>query len=148
MSSASLTARGFGYLRSRFLDWVAEIGRIAMLMGDTVRSLIPGLRAYHNVVDQMHAIHRTMHTTHRLRFVLMRSILQRCIQCKAIANQPFRATQQHYFSCNVCRHTQTCRRMKIRHGDVTKTYLLRLCLTDNGFRHSMFAIAFYRCGTT
>ena len=56
MSSSSLTARGVGYIRTQFFDWVAEIGRITMLMGDTFRSLIPGLRAYHNVVDQMHAI--------------------------------------------------------------------------------------------
>ena len=56
MATGTLAARGVGYLRTRFFDRVAEVGRVTMLMGDTFRSLIPGLRAFSNVVDQMHAI--------------------------------------------------------------------------------------------
>jgi len=56
MNGDSLTTRGFVYLRRRAFDWVAEVGRIAMLVGDTFRSLTRGLRAFHIVVDEMHAI--------------------------------------------------------------------------------------------
>jgi phospholipid/cholesterol/gamma-HCH transport system permease protein len=56
MSSDSLTTRGFVYLRRRAFDWVAEVGRIAMLVGDTFRSLGHGLRAFNLLVDEMHAI--------------------------------------------------------------------------------------------
>ncbi len=56
MNGESLTTRGFSYLRGRMFDSVAEVGRVAMLVRDTFRMLGPGLRAFHNVVDQMHAI--------------------------------------------------------------------------------------------
>ncbi len=56
MNGDSLTTRGFAYLRRRAFDWVAEVGRIAMLVRDTFRSLGRGLRAFHIVVDEMHAI--------------------------------------------------------------------------------------------
>ena len=56
MNGDSLTTRGFSYLRRRAFDWVAEVGRIAMLVRDTFRSLGRGLRAFHIVVDEMHAI--------------------------------------------------------------------------------------------
>jgi phospholipid/cholesterol/gamma-HCH transport system permease protein len=56
MASDSLTVRGFGYLRSRMFDSMAEVGRITMLIGATFRALVPGMRAFSNVVDQMHAI--------------------------------------------------------------------------------------------
>ena len=56
MSSDSLTTRGFVYLRRRAFDWVAEVGRIAMLVGDTFRSLGHGLRSFNLLVDEMHAI--------------------------------------------------------------------------------------------
>ena len=47
----SITTRGFGYLRRRAFDWVAEVGRIAMLVGDTFRSLGRGMRSFHLLVD-------------------------------------------------------------------------------------------------
>jgi len=56
MNGGSLPERGFDYVWRRIFDWVADVGRIAMLVGDTFRSLIRGLRSFRLVVDQMHAI--------------------------------------------------------------------------------------------
>jgi phospholipid/cholesterol/gamma-HCH transport system permease protein len=56
MDSDSLPARGFVYLRRRAFDWVAEVGRIAMLVGDTFRALGRGMRSFGLLVDQMDAI--------------------------------------------------------------------------------------------
>ena len=56
MADESLTARGYAYLWRRTFEGVAEVGRIAMLVGDTFRSLIPGLRSFSIVVDEMQAI--------------------------------------------------------------------------------------------
>jgi phospholipid/cholesterol/gamma-HCH transport system permease protein len=52
----TLTLRGYEYLRQRVLDAIAEVGRIALLIIATLRSLFRGLRAFPLVVDQMHAI--------------------------------------------------------------------------------------------
>jgi len=51
-----LAVKGYDYLRQRALDWVAEVGRIALLVGETFRTLVRGLRAFRLVIDQMHAI--------------------------------------------------------------------------------------------
>jgi phospholipid/cholesterol/gamma-HCH transport system permease protein len=56
MAADDLALRGIHYIRRRAFDWVAEVGRIAMLMGDIGRYLIPGVRAFRLVVDQMAAI--------------------------------------------------------------------------------------------
>ncbi len=51
-----LALQGYGYLRRRALDAIAEVGRITLLMLATFRSLGRGLRSFTLVVDQMHAI--------------------------------------------------------------------------------------------
>ena len=56
MNGESITTRGFVYLRRRAFDWVAEVGRIAMLVGDTFRALGRGMRSFNLLVDQMLAI--------------------------------------------------------------------------------------------
>ena len=56
MSSNSLTTRGVTYLWQRALDGFAEVGRIAMLVGDTFKALGGGMRAFSLIVDEMHAI--------------------------------------------------------------------------------------------
>lgn len=44
---------GYDYLRDKMLDSIAEVGRIAMLVGDTFRKLGRGLRSFGLIVDQM-----------------------------------------------------------------------------------------------
>ncbi len=56
MSDDSLILRSYERARSRMLDSLAEVGRIAQLIGDTVRYGPQGLRAFRLVVDQMHMI--------------------------------------------------------------------------------------------
>ena len=56
MNDESLTARGIGFVWGRVGDWVSDVGRIALLVGDTLRMLGRGLRSFHLVVDQMHSI--------------------------------------------------------------------------------------------
>ena len=56
MNGDNITTRGFVYLRRRAFDWVAEVGRIAMLVGDTFRALGRGMRSVGLLVDEMHAI--------------------------------------------------------------------------------------------
>jgi phospholipid/cholesterol/gamma-HCH transport system permease protein len=56
MSGGSLTVRGFDYVRDRFLDWVADVGRVAMLVGETIKNMGRGVRSFHLLVDEMHAI--------------------------------------------------------------------------------------------
>ena len=56
MNDSSLTARGVGFIWGRVGDWVADVGRIFLLVGDTFRMLGRGLRSFHLVVDQMHMI--------------------------------------------------------------------------------------------
>src|SRR5678816_1738043 len=51
-----LAVRGVRYLWDRFLDWVAQVGRVAMMMLETFRMLLPGLRSFQLVVQQMSAI--------------------------------------------------------------------------------------------
>ncbi|OGF10577.1 MAG: hypothetical protein A2W00_04260 [Candidatus Eisenbacteria bacterium RBG_16_71_46] len=51
-----LAVRGYRYVRHRAGDWVAEVGRLTMLLGDVGRFLAPGLRSFGLVVDQMKAI--------------------------------------------------------------------------------------------
>jgi phospholipid/cholesterol/gamma-HCH transport system permease protein len=51
-----LPVRGVRYVRTRALDWVAEVGRVAMLLGDIARFFTSGLRAFGRVVQQMGAI--------------------------------------------------------------------------------------------
>ena len=51
-----LPVRGVRYVRARALDWVAEVGRVAILLRDVARFLTPGLRSFGRVVQQMGAI--------------------------------------------------------------------------------------------
>ncbi|HTO91894.1 MAG TPA: ABC transporter permease [Candidatus Sulfotelmatobacter sp.] len=51
-----LALRGIHYLRRRALDWVAEVGRVTMLVRDTGRFLAPGLRSFRLVVQQMSVV--------------------------------------------------------------------------------------------
>jgi phospholipid/cholesterol/gamma-HCH transport system permease protein len=51
-----LTVRGFRFFRRRAADWLAEVGRITLLLGDALRFLGPGLRSFWLVVDQMRVI--------------------------------------------------------------------------------------------
>jgi phospholipid/cholesterol/gamma-HCH transport system permease protein len=51
-----LPVRGARYLQDRALDWVAEVGRVAILLRDIVRFLAPGLRSFGRVVQQMGAV--------------------------------------------------------------------------------------------
>ena len=56
MSEESLPERGLDYVRGRIGDWIAEVGRIAMLVGETLRQSLAGLRSMRLVVDQMYII--------------------------------------------------------------------------------------------
>jgi phospholipid/cholesterol/gamma-HCH transport system permease protein len=51
-----LPVRGVRYVRARALDWVAEVGRVTLMLRDVVRFLAPGLRSFGRVVQQMGAI--------------------------------------------------------------------------------------------
>ncbi len=51
-----IAIRGARYARQRLLDWVAEVGRLAMLLGDALRVTPPALRSFGLVVQQMSAI--------------------------------------------------------------------------------------------
>jgi phospholipid/cholesterol/gamma-HCH transport system permease protein len=51
-----LALRGARYVRRRVFDWVADVGRVTMLLGDTGRYLAPGLRSFANVIRQMNAV--------------------------------------------------------------------------------------------
>ena len=44
---------GYDYLRDKLIDSIAEVGRIAMLVGDTFAKLGRGLRSFGLIVDQM-----------------------------------------------------------------------------------------------
>ena len=46
----------FDFFRRRALNWFAEVGRIAMMMGETFRTMGRGLRSFNLVIEQMHAI--------------------------------------------------------------------------------------------
>src|SRR2546427_12903801 len=51
-----LPAPGLRFVRRRAFDWVAEVGRVTLMLRDVVRFLIPGLRSFGRVVQQMNAI--------------------------------------------------------------------------------------------
>ncbi|HTR96624.1 MAG TPA: ABC transporter permease [Candidatus Acidoferrales bacterium] len=51
-----LTLRGYEYLRQQVLEAIAEVGRIFLMVLETLRSLGRGLRAGGLIVDQMNAI--------------------------------------------------------------------------------------------
>jgi phospholipid/cholesterol/gamma-HCH transport system permease protein len=51
-----LPVRGVRYVRARALDWVAEVGRVTLMLSDVARFLAPGLRSFGRVVEQMRAI--------------------------------------------------------------------------------------------
>jgi len=51
-----LALRGARYIRRRTFDWIAEVGRVAMLLGDVFRFAGPGLRSFRLVVLQMGSI--------------------------------------------------------------------------------------------
>jgi phospholipid/cholesterol/gamma-HCH transport system permease protein len=56
MSPESAPSRPFDYVWGRVGDWIADVGRITMLVGETMRMLLPGLRSVRLVVDQMYII--------------------------------------------------------------------------------------------
>ena len=49
-------AHGASYIKERALDWVAEIGRVMIMLGDVARFLIPGLGRVRQLMMQMYAI--------------------------------------------------------------------------------------------
>ena len=51
-----IAIRGARYARRRLLDWVAEVGRLAMMLGDAARLTLPALRSFGLVTQQMSAI--------------------------------------------------------------------------------------------
>ncbi|MFI5370907.1 MAG: MlaE family ABC transporter permease [Candidatus Eisenbacteria bacterium] len=51
-----LAVRGFRFVWRRTEDWVAEVGRIALMIGDVLRAFIPAMRSFGLVVQQMQAI--------------------------------------------------------------------------------------------
>jgi len=48
--------RPFSFVGERIGDWIADVGRVTMLVGETFRTLPRGLRSVRLVVDQMHII--------------------------------------------------------------------------------------------
>jgi phospholipid/cholesterol/gamma-HCH transport system permease protein len=56
MPAEDLALRGFEYLRQRVINWVAEVGRITMLVGDFFRLLVPGLSSLRLLAQQAHTI--------------------------------------------------------------------------------------------
>jgi phospholipid/cholesterol/gamma-HCH transport system permease protein len=56
MNGESVPPRPFTYLWARIGDWVADVGRVALLVGETFRTMGRGLRSVRLVVDQMHII--------------------------------------------------------------------------------------------
>ena len=51
-----IAVRGARYARERALDWVAEIGRVTLMLGDAARLTVPALRSSRLIVQQMAAI--------------------------------------------------------------------------------------------
>src|SRR5262249_60443405 len=56
MSLDARIARGVDFLNRGVADWIAEVGRIAILVANAIRALPRGLRSFGLVIDQMHAI--------------------------------------------------------------------------------------------
>lgn len=48
--------RGARYARDRMIDWVAEVGRVTIMLGDAARVTIPAFRSFDLIVQQMAAI--------------------------------------------------------------------------------------------
>jgi phospholipid/cholesterol/gamma-HCH transport system permease protein len=51
-----IAVRGVRYLQRHVVDFIAETGRVTMMLRDAAVMLIPGLRSFRLVVQQMHAI--------------------------------------------------------------------------------------------
>jgi len=51
-----IAIRGARYARRRVFDWIAEVGRLALLLGDAARHTVPALRSFGLVIQQMSAI--------------------------------------------------------------------------------------------
>jgi len=51
-----LAVRGVRYMRRRVLDWIAEVGRITLLLGELLWLTPAGLRSFWLVIQQMSAI--------------------------------------------------------------------------------------------
>jgi phospholipid/cholesterol/gamma-HCH transport system permease protein len=51
-----LAVRGVRFLWQQTADWIAEVGRVTMMVGATIRLLIPGLRSFQLVIQQMSAV--------------------------------------------------------------------------------------------
>src|SRR3989441_11653131 len=51
-----IAVRGARYARERLLDWVAEVGRVTIMLGDAVRFTVPALRSFRLIVRLMAAI--------------------------------------------------------------------------------------------
>jgi phospholipid/cholesterol/gamma-HCH transport system permease protein len=51
-----LAIRGVRYVWRRTTDWIAEVGRLTLLLGEVARLLAPGLRSFGLVVQQMGSI--------------------------------------------------------------------------------------------
>ncbi len=51
-----LALRGARYVWRRTTDWIAEVGRLTLLLRDVGRLLAPGLRSFGLVIHQMYAI--------------------------------------------------------------------------------------------
>jgi phospholipid/cholesterol/gamma-HCH transport system permease protein len=56
MSPEHAPPRPISYVRGRIGDWIADVGRITMLVGETFRTMGRGLRSMRLVVDQMYII--------------------------------------------------------------------------------------------
>ena len=56
MDADDLAVRGLRYGWRRVTDWLADVGRVALLLGNVVRFLVSGLRSTRLVIRQMHAI--------------------------------------------------------------------------------------------
>ena len=56
MRQESLASRGLDYVWENILDGIAEVGRVTIMVGETFRNLGRGLRSFHLVVDEMHAV--------------------------------------------------------------------------------------------
>ena len=52
----TLASRGIGMLWDNFLDGIAEVGRVSLLVFETFRTMGHGIRSYRRIVDEMHAI--------------------------------------------------------------------------------------------
>jgi phospholipid/cholesterol/gamma-HCH transport system permease protein len=48
--------RPLGYLWERVGDWIADVGRVTLLVGETFRALVRGLQSFRLVIDQMYII--------------------------------------------------------------------------------------------